>query len=202
MNRSDLLSLGDPIPTSLGKALTPEQLAEKKAAAAAALQNADYSALERRVSAAIAETGPYMRAMTEQVRTGLGAIYEGHVLSAKDVYASAGHFFAKPKLYKRYRPMVEDPPSWAVEKAAQAWCDPSVSDRVMDVDLALVFARMLAEAVQDAHNLAMRPQIMVNPAQLSPEAIDDMIRKANRNTWASKPAELVVDPAAPVALHE
>lgn len=201
MNRSDLLSLGDPIPTSLGKALTPEQLAEKKAAAQAALQQADYSKIETRALTAM--MGDDLK--FEDITTTLGEYAHGLRRGKTDLAAAFMHYGitrAMPK-FKRFRPMVEDPPAWAVEKAAQAWCDPSTSDRTMDVELATVFARMLAEAVQEAHNLAMRPMIMVNPAQFGPEAMDDLIRKANRGTLLREQEASIADtPAAPVALHE
>lgn len=35
------------------------------------------------------------------------------------------------------------PTDKAIELAAQAWCDPTVSDRVMDGDLAIAFARII-----------------------------------------------------------
>lgn len=38
---------------------------------------------------------------------------------------------------------VEREADWATEKAAQCWCDPTVSDRVMDPALCLVIAQAL-----------------------------------------------------------
>jgi len=35
------------------------------------------------------------------------------------------------------------PTNESIELAAQAWCDPTVSDRVMDGDLAIAFARII-----------------------------------------------------------
>src|SRR5262249_7060084 len=48
------------------------------------------------------------------------------------------------------------PSEWASQRAAQAWCAPTTSDRVMDPALADVFARMLDAARARGRVAALR----------------------------------------------
>lgn len=41
------------------------------------------------------------------------------------------------------------PSEFALQKAAQCWCDPRVSNRIMDEDMATVFAELIDEIMKN-----------------------------------------------------
>lgn len=55
--------------------------------------------------------------------------------------------------------MTPNPSAEDLQKAAQCWCDPRVSDRVMDIELAKVFASALAEERKRAQDEAWNAAI-------------------------------------------